>query len=151
MALTTRHFLPDRVILVCNIPNFQFGMLYIDHSCISYFVAFCFTILEILSNSRTLEESWGFPCFHIWVLSNIETRIFGFNYFSLRKYFILKYMRGDNMTSPKWLKYWRKILKSNIWFYSDFIAILFALEKLHVFQNCILGPRKCSSCSKYFI
>ena len=25
----------------CNIPNFQFGMLYITSSCISYFLAFC--------------------------------------------------------------------------------------------------------------
>ena len=24
----------------CNIPNFQFGMLYIDHHCIACFVAF---------------------------------------------------------------------------------------------------------------
>ena len=87
--------------IYCNIPNFQFGMLYIDHSCISYFIAFHFVILEILSNSRILGESWGFPSFHIWVLSNIETRILVLIIFSLRKYFILKYMRGDNMTSPK--------------------------------------------------
>ena len=26
--------------IFCNIPNFQFGMLYIDHHCISYFIAF---------------------------------------------------------------------------------------------------------------
>ena len=74
----------------CNIPNFQFGMLYIDHSCIPYFIAFCLAILEILSNSRTLGESWGFPRFSNLILSNFEMRIFGFNYFSLRKYFILK-------------------------------------------------------------
>ena len=44
---------------------FQFGMLYIGHSCISYFTAFCFAILEILSNSRTHGESWGLHVFHI--------------------------------------------------------------------------------------
>ena len=49
----------------CNIPNFQFGMLYIGHSCISYFIAFHFTILEILSNSRILGETRGFHRFHI--------------------------------------------------------------------------------------
>ena len=26
-------------VVCCNFPNFQFGMLYIDHHCISYFVA----------------------------------------------------------------------------------------------------------------
>ena len=31
----------DRYDLKCNIPNFQFGMLYIRSSCISYFLAFC--------------------------------------------------------------------------------------------------------------
>ena len=30
----------------CNIPNFQFGMLYIGNSCIVYFITFCFAILE---------------------------------------------------------------------------------------------------------
>ena len=97
----------------CNIPNFQFGMLYIGHTCISYFIAFTFAILEILSNSRTRRESWGFPCFHIWVLSSIETRVIGFNYFSLRKYFILN-VREE----IKWLLQNKeiiggKILKSN--------------------------------------
>ena len=75
----------------CNIPNFQLGMLYIDHSCISYFIAFRLAILEILSSSRTLGESWGFPRFSNLILSNFEMRIFGFNYFSLRKYFILQF------------------------------------------------------------
>ena len=55
------------LVLMCNIPNFQFGMLYIGHSCISYFIAFSFAILEVLSNSRTRGESWEFRYFHIWV------------------------------------------------------------------------------------
>ena len=80
---------------------FNLGMLYIGRTCISYFIVFHFAILEILSNSRTLGESWGFHRFHVWILSNVETRVFYFNYFSLSKYFISKYMRGDNMTSPK--------------------------------------------------
>ena len=55
------------------------------------------------------------------------------------------------MTSPKQLKYRRKNVKIIIWILFEFIWILFALEKLQVFKNCILAPRKCSSCSKYFI
>ena len=43
---------------------FKFGMLYVDHHCISYFIAF-WLILEILSNSRTHGESWGFYYIHI--------------------------------------------------------------------------------------
>ena len=87
-------------------------MLYIRSSCITYFIAFCFAILEILRNSRTHGESWGFRYFHIWVFSNFENRIICFNYFSLRKYFISKYMRGDKMTSPQIMKYWRKNIKN---------------------------------------
>ena len=30
----------DFLVLGCNIPNFQFGMLYIRSSCITYFIAF---------------------------------------------------------------------------------------------------------------
>ena len=117
----------------CNIPNFQFGMLYIDHSCMTYFIAFCFAILEILCNSRTHGESWGFHYFHIWVFSNFENRIICFNYFSLRKYFISKYMRGDKMTSPQIIKYWWKNIKKQIF---DFIWILFdfiSTRKKYVF------------------
>src|SRR3989337_2843426 len=36
----------------------------LDHHCISYFIVF-WVILEILSNSRTHGESWGFRYFHI--------------------------------------------------------------------------------------
>ena len=54
-------------------------------------------------------------------------------------------MRGDNMTSPKQLKYWRKHVKIICW-----IFYLFELGKMRVFQNCILGPNKCSSCLAYF-
>ena len=51
-------------ISFCNIPNFQFGMLYIGHHCISYFISF-WLILEILSNSRTPERVGDFNYFHI--------------------------------------------------------------------------------------
>ena len=110
-------------------------MLYIRSSLHSIF----YCILANPRNPKQLKdprrESWGFRYFHIWVFSNFENRIIGFNYFSLRKYFILKYMRGENMTSPKIIEILEeKILKSNIRFYLDFIAILFALEKLHVFN-----------------
>ena len=121
-------------------------MLYIRLSCITYFIAFCFAILEILSNSRTHGESWGFHDFHIWVFSNFENRIICFNYFSLRKYFISKYMRGDKMTSPQVMKYWRKNIKNKYLILFGFYLFLFELGKIRVFQNCILGPNKCSSC-----
>ena len=55
------------------------------------------------------------------------------------------------MTFPKIKKYWGFNKKIQISFISEFFAILFELGKLHVFQNCILGPRKCSSFPKYFI
>ena len=55
------------------------------------------------------------------------------------------------MTSPKQLKYWRKNVKIIYLFLFGFIWILFALEKYARFKICILGPRKCSSRSKYFI
>ena len=47
------------------------------------------------------------------------------------------------MTSPKIMKYWRKNIKNKY-------LILFELGKIRVFQNCILGPNKCSSCPAYF-
>ena len=126
-------------------------MLYIRSSCITYFIAFCFAILEILRNSRTHGESWGFRYFHIWVFSNFENRIICFNYFSLRKYFISKYMRGDKMTSPQIMKYWRKNIKNKYLILFGFYLILFELGKICVFQNCILGPNKYSSCPAKFI
>ena len=41
---------------------------------------------------------------------------------------MLKYMRGDNMTSPQIMKYWRKNIKNKY-------LILFELGKIRVFQN----------------
>ena len=38
-------------------------------------------------------------------------------------------MRGDNMTSQKQLKYWRKNVKIIYLILLDFIQIFFALEK----------------------
>ena len=77
--------------VACNIPNFQFGMLYIGHQCISYFICISVVILKILSNSRTHAESWGFHDFHIWIFSNIETGIILILIiFLFEKYFILK-------------------------------------------------------------
>ena len=49
----------------CNIPNFQFGMLYIRSSLHIIFYCIFGLILEILRNSRTHRESWGFRYFHI--------------------------------------------------------------------------------------
>ena len=44
----------------CNIPNFQFGMLYIRSSLHSIFYCILANPRKILSNSKTLGESWGF-------------------------------------------------------------------------------------------
>ena len=116
---------------------------------IIFYFAF-WSILKILCNSMTHGESWGFRYFHIWVFSNFENRIICFNYFSLRKYFISKYMRGDKMTSPQIMKYWRKNIKNKYLILFGFYLILFKLGKIRIFQNCILGPNKCSSCPAYF-
>ena len=125
-------------------------MLYIDHCCITYFIAFCFAILEILCNSRTHGESWGFHYFHIWVFSNFENRIICFNYFSLQKYFISKNMRRDKMTSPQIMKYWRKNIKNKYLILFGFYFYFICLGKICVFQNCILGLNKCSPYPAYF-
>ena len=101
----------------------------LDHHYISYLLRFG-SILEILRNSRTHGESWGFRYFHISVFSNFENRIICFNYFSLRKYFISKYMRGDKMTSPQIMKYWRKNIKNKYLILFGFYLILFELGKI---------------------
>ena len=50
------------------------------------------------------------------------------------------------MTSSKQRNIGDLILKSNKNFIWNFIAILFELRKICVFQNCIRGPNKCSPC-----
>ena len=75
--------------VVCNIPNFNFGMLYPRSSLHIIFIAF-WLILEIFRNSRTLGESWGFRYFHIWVVSNFENRIFWFYLFYLQLFLLQK-------------------------------------------------------------
>ena len=40
-------------------------------------------------------------------------------------------MRGDNMTSPQIMKYWRKNIKKQIF---DFVRILFELGKYAFFK-----------------
>ena len=85
----------------CNIPNFQFGMLYIRSSMhIIFYFAF-WLILEILRNSMTHGESWGFHYFHIWVFSNFENRIIWFYLFYHQLFPLQKYERGNKMTFPK--------------------------------------------------
>ena len=59
----------------CNIPNFQFGMLYTRSSLHIIFIAF-WLILEIFRNSRTLGESWGFRYFHIHERNEIDKIFF---------------------------------------------------------------------------
>ena len=50
----------------CNIPNFQFGMLYIGHSCISYFIAFSFCDPPNPKQLKDPQRELGiFPVFHI--------------------------------------------------------------------------------------
>ena len=72
----------------------------IDHLCVSYFICILGLILEILRNSRTLGESWGFRYFHIWVFSKFGNRIIWFIYFMFN-YFYYQNMRGNKMTFPK--------------------------------------------------
>ena len=55
------------------------------------------------------------------------------------------------MTFPKERNIEDLIKKSNKFYFGVFGYFIWISEKLHVFQNCILGPRKCSSRSKYFI
>ena len=63
----------------------------LDHHCISCFIAFRSVILEILSNSRTLGESWGFSRFFIFDFYQIIKRGFlVLIIFLSEKYFILK-------------------------------------------------------------
>ena len=136
---------------LCNIPNFQFGMLYIDHSCISYlFAAFRFAILEILSNSRTLGESCGFPCFHIWILSNIETRILVLiillsENISLNK--INERRKYDFSKTIEILE--EKMLKSFIGIYLDFICNFCCIKNIACFQNIYFVLKKCSPYSRF--
>ena len=54
------------------------------------------------------------------------------------------------MTSSKQRNIGDLILKSSKIFIRSFIAILFELGKICVFQNCILDPNKCSPCPAYF-
>ena len=41
------------------------------------------------------------------------------------------------------------LIKNQISFILEFLLFYLNLGKNACFQNCILGPRKCSSCSKY--
>ena len=77
----------------------------LNHHCITYFIAF-WLILEILRNSRTLGESWGFRYFHIWVFSNFGIGVIWFYLFYLQLFLLSKYERGNKMTFPKIKKYW---------------------------------------------
>ena len=73
----------------------------LEHHCISYFICILILILEILRNSRTHGESWGFRYFHIWVFSNFENRIIWFYLFYHQLFLLQKYERGNKMTFPK--------------------------------------------------
>ena len=112
----------------------------LDHHCIAYFIAF-WLILEILRSSRTLGESWGFPGFHIWFSSNYETRILVWIIFHSEKYSYKSIWEEKIWLLQNNWNIGGKILKIKYLILSDFIAILFALEKFARFQNCILGPR----------
>ena len=121
----------------CNIPNFQFGMLYIRSSLHIIFYLLLVLILEILRNSRTHGESWGFRYFHIWVFSNFENRIIWFYLFYLQLFILYKYERGNKMTFPKYRNIEDLIIKSNKILFRSFSVFYLNLGKLCVFQNCI--------------
>ena len=125
---------------LCNIPNFQFGMLYNRSSL--HIIFYCiWLILEILRNSRTLGESWEFRYFHISVFSNFENRIIWFYLFYLQLFLLSKYERGNKMTFPKIKKYWGFNKKSNkvlFWFY---LLFYLNLGKITRFQKLHLEPK----------
>ena len=131
-------YLPEiRSSVSCNIPNFQFGMLYIRSSMhIIFYFAF-WLILEILSNSRTHGESWGFRYFHIWVFSNFENRIIWFYLFYHQLFILQKYERENKMTFPKWRNIEDQIIKSNKILIRSFSVFYLNLGKMCVFKNCI--------------
>ena len=121
----------------CNIPNFQFGMLYIRSSLHSIFYCILAKSSKILSNSRTLGESWGFFPVFIFDFYQIMKRGFlVFNYFSLRKIFHIKINERRKYDFSKIIEILEKNIKIK---YLILFAILIALEKLHVFKTAFLG------------
>ena len=55
-------------------------------------------------------------------------------------------MRGDNMTSPKINKILEENFKIKYLILFGFYCYFICIGKIRVFQNCILGPNKCSPC-----
>ena len=81
------------LVALCNIPNFQFGMLYIRSSCITYFIAFFCDPRDSMQLKDPRREL-GISLFHIWVFSNFENRIICFNYFLSKNISYQIYERG---------------------------------------------------------
>ena len=56
------HSVIQDLVTNCNIPNFQFGMLYIGHSCIGYFICISFrdprNSKQLKDPQRELGISW---------------------------------------------------------------------------------------------
>ena len=118
---------------LCNIPNFRFGMLYIGHPCISYFIAFSFCDPRNSKQLKDPRRELRISCFSYLNFIKYWNEDFGFNYFSLRKYFILKYTRGDHMNSPKWLKYLRKNIKIKYLILFGFYCYFICIRKIACF------------------
>ena len=117
-------------------------MLYIRSSLHIIFYLRLVLILEILRNSRTHGESWGFRYFHIWVFSNFENRIIWFYlfYHQLHIIFIAFWLDPRNSSNSRthgesWgFRYFHIWVFSNfengiIWFYLFYLQ-LFLLSKL---------------------
>ena len=114
-----------------------------------HIIFYCILVLiqEILSNSRTHGESWGFCLFSYLNFSQIwKEDHFGFNYFSLQNISNIKNKREE----IKWLLQNKrnivgKMLKSNKNFISILFAILFELEKYAFFRIAFLGQKNVHS------
>ena len=125
----------------CNIPNFQFGMLYIRPSLHIIIYLLLVLILEIPRNSRTHGESWGFRYFHIWVPSNFENRIIWFYLFYHQLFLLQKYERGNKMTFPKKRNIEDLIIKSNKILSRSFLVFYFEFRKNVHFSKLHIGPK----------
>ena len=134
----------------CNIPNFQFGMLYIRSSCISYFILPLVLILENPKQLKDPRRELGISYLHIWVFSNFVNRIIWFYLFYHQLFLLQKYERGNKMTFPKYRNIEDLIKKSNKFYFGVFRYFYLNLGKMHIFQSCNLGPDKCSLYRAWF-
>ena len=111
-------------------------MLYIDHHCISYFIAFDKSSINPKQLKDPRRELGIFSIFHIWFSSNYKTRILVLIIFSPEKYFI----KQNKWEEKIWLlqNNWNtggKMLKTLFGIYLDFICNFYCIKNIAFFQN----------------